>query len=57
MEDRIKKDIYNVKVNIELQQIAAISNHLIPTVASFLKWAPDPHQVSFILILKNLIFS
>ena len=33
------------QVNVELQQIAAISNHLIPTVASFLKWAPEPKQV------------
>jgi hypothetical protein len=35
---------YLIEVNLELQQIAAVSNHLIPTVAAFLKWAPQPNQ-------------
>jgi len=33
---------YLIEINVELQQIAAISNHLIPTTASFLKWEPEP---------------
>lgn len=33
------------QVNVDLQRTAAISNNLITTVASFLKWNPEPHQV------------
>jgi armadillo repeat-containing protein 8 len=32
---------YMIEVSEELQRIAAISNHLVPTMASFLRWDPD----------------
>jgi hypothetical protein len=32
---------YMIEVSEELQRIAAISNHLVPTMASFLWWEPD----------------
>jgi len=37
---------YLIELDVELQQIAAISNHLIPTVALFLKWEPDHQKLS-----------
>jgi len=33
---------YLIEVNAELQRTAAISNHLILTVAGFLRWEPEP---------------
>jgi len=35
---------YLIEINVEFQQIASISNHLITTVAAFLKWEPEPKQ-------------
>lgn len=35
---------YLIEVNVELQRTAAISNNLITTVSTFLKWSPEPHQ-------------
>ena len=32
---------YMIEISEELQRIAAISNHLVPTMASFLWWEPD----------------
>ena len=32
---------YMIEVSEELQRIAAISNHLVPTMASFLWWEPE----------------
>ena len=32
---------YMIEVSEELQRIAAISNHLVPTMASFLRWEPE----------------
>jgi len=37
---------YLIEVNVEFQQIASISNHLVTTVAAFLKWEPEPKQKS-----------
>jgi hypothetical protein len=36
---------YMIEVSEELQRIAAISNHLVPTMASFLWWEPDTSSV------------
>jgi len=33
---------YLIEVSAELQRVAAISNHLIATMASFLRWEPEP---------------
>ena len=35
-----------IELSAELQRIAAISNHLIPTIASFLWWEPDQPSMS-----------
>ena len=35
-----------IELSAELQRIAAISNHLIPTIASFLWWEPDQTSMS-----------
>lgn len=35
---------YLIEVSADLQRVAAISNHLIPTVASFLWWEPSEHM-------------
>jgi len=35
---------YLIEVNADLQRVAAISNHLISTMSSFLKWEPEPQQ-------------
>jgi len=35
---------YLIEVNADLQRVAAISNHLITTMASFLRWEPEPQQ-------------
>ncbi|CAB4061005.1 ARMC8 [Lepeophtheirus salmonis] len=37
---------YAVEVSAELQRIAAISNHLIPTISSFLWWEPETKKFS-----------
>merc|ERR1719412_3440937 len=37
---------FMIELSAELQRIAAISNHLIPTIASFLWWEPDQHSMS-----------
>lgn len=37
---------FMIELSAELQRIAAISNHLIPTIASFLWWEPDSPSVS-----------
>ena len=34
-----------VQVSADLQRVAAISNHLISTMASYLRWEPEPPQV------------
>jgi len=33
---------YLIEVSADLQRVAAISNHLISTMASFLRWEPEP---------------
>lgn len=33
---------YLIEVNADLQRVAAISNHLISTMASYLRWEPEP---------------
>ena len=33
---------YLIEVNADLQRTAAISNHLMNTVAGFLRWEPEP---------------
>ena len=37
-----------MQVSADLQRVAAISNHLISTMASFLRWEPEPQVMSFI---------
>lgn len=37
---------FMIELSAELQRIAAISNHLIPTIASFLWWEPDQTSMS-----------
>ena len=37
---------FMIELSAELQRIAAISNHLIPTIASFLWWEPDTPSMS-----------
>ena len=37
---------FMIELSAELQRIAAISNHLIPTIASFLWWEPDQSSMS-----------
>jgi len=36
---------YLIEVSADLQRVAAISNHLISTMASYLRWEPEPPQV------------
>jgi hypothetical protein len=48
---------YMIEVSEELQRIAAISNHLVPTMASFLWWEPDtpsaiPRFFTFASVVK-----
>jgi hypothetical protein len=47
---------YMIEVSEELQRIAAISNHLVPTMASFLWWEPPDALSSNILRFKLFFF-
>jgi hypothetical protein len=53
---------YMIEVSEELQRIAAISNHLVPTMASFLWWEPDtpsaiPRFFTFSSIVKWILIT
>ena len=43
---------YMIEVSEELQRIAAISNHLVPTMASFLRWEPELSCMSGFVFLS-----
>ena len=42
---KVERELF-VQVSADLQRVAAISNHLISTMASFLRWEPEPQVMT-----------
>ena len=46
---------YLIETSPDLQRVAAISNHLIPTVASFLMWDPNSDHCNNMIELNGFM--